>query len=151
MLKITRKIEYSLMALRHMASKYQGELTTAKEVCDAYKTPFDVTSKVMQTMAHKGLLKSEQGAHGGYLILKDLSKFSLYELIQMVEGPVAIVKCLNAGPNTCELSHSCNIVSPVNTLNEKLVDFYRSLPVIDLIEPGGGKHRARVSRVAVPS
>ncbi|MEQ1878342.1 MAG: Rrf2 family transcriptional regulator, partial [Bdellovibrionia bacterium] len=74
MLKITRKIEYSLMALRHMASKYQGELTTAKEVCDSYKTPFDVTSKVMQTMAQKGLLKSTPGAHGGYLSLKDLSK-----------------------------------------------------------------------------
>jgi Rrf2 family transcriptional regulator, nitric oxide-sensitive transcriptional repressor len=150
MLKITRKIEYSLMALRHMASKYQGELTTAKEVADAYKTPFDMTSKVMQVMAHKGLLKSEHGAHGGYLILKDLSKVSFYDLIQMVEGPIAIVKCLNLGPSSCELSHSCNIISPVNLLNEKIVDFYRNLPVFELIEPGG-KGRARISKMAMQS
>lgn len=149
MLKITRKIEYSLMALRHMASKYQGELTTAKEVSDTYKTPFDVTSKVMQTMAQKGLLKSEHGAYGGYLVLKDLSKVSLYDLIQMIEGPLAIVKCLTAGGGSCELSHSCNIISPVNLLNEKLVDFYRQLPVLDLIEPN--KNRSRVSKVAVPT
>jgi Rrf2 family transcriptional regulator, nitric oxide-sensitive transcriptional repressor len=124
------------MALRHMAAKYQGELTTAKEVSDSYKTPFDVTSKVMQTMAQNGLLKSEQGAHGGYLVLKDLSKVSLYELIQMVEGPVAIVKCLQQGP-VCELSSSCNIISPVNVLNERIVDFYSNLPILELIEPGG--------------
>ncbi len=136
------------MALRHMAAKYQGELTTAKEVCDAYKTPFDVTSKVMQSMAHKGLLKSEQGAHGGYLILKDLSKVSFYDLIQMVEGPVAIVKCINHGPASCEMADTCNIISPVTMLNEKLVDFYRSLPLMELVDPNG-KSRPRISRMAV--
>jgi Rrf2 family transcriptional regulator, nitric oxide-sensitive transcriptional repressor len=146
-LKITRKIEYALMSLRHMASKYQGELTTAKEVCDAYKTPFDVTSKVMQTMAQKGLLKSEQGAHGGYLVLKDLSKVSLYDLIQIIEGPVAIVKCLHDGPTSCELSQTCNIISPVTILNERLVDFYKNLPVLDLIEPSG-KRIARAAKLA---
>lgn len=133
-----------------MASKYQGELTTAKEVCDAYNTPFDVMSKVMQTMAQKGLLKSEQGAHGGYLVLKDLSKVSFYDLVQMVEGPLAIAKCLNAGPTSCDLSHSCNIVSPVNLLNERLVEFYKNLPVLELIEPGG-KRPMRTAKLAVPS
>jgi Rrf2 family protein len=134
------------MALRHMAAKYQGELTTAKEVSDSYKTPFDVTSKVMQTMAQKGLLKSEQGAYGGYLVLKDLSKVSVYDLIQILEGPVAIVKCLHAGPTSCELSQSCNIISPVNTLNEKVIEFYKNLSVLDVIEPGG-KRAPRNARV----
>lgn len=147
MLKITRKIEYSLMALRHMASKYQGELTTAKEISDSYKAPFDVTSKVMQIMAQRGLLKSEQGAHGGYLVLKDLSKVSVFDLIQMLEGPVAVVKCLISGPASCEMHDGCNIISPVNHLNEKLVEFYKNLSVLELIEPGGGKRNARNARV----
>jgi Rrf2 family transcriptional regulator, nitric oxide-sensitive transcriptional repressor len=133
MLKITRKLEYSLMVLRHTASKYQGELTTAKEVSDTYKTPFDVTSKVMQNLAQKGLLKSEQGAYGGYLLLKDLSKVSLFELIEIVEGPVAIVKCLNDGPASCDMSSSCNIISPVQALNDRLIEFYKNLSVLDLI------------------
>lgn len=135
------------MSLRHMAAKYQGELTTAKEISDTYRTPFDVTSKVMQIMAQNGLLKSEQGAYGGYLVLRDLSKISVYELIQMIEGPVAIVKCINEGPTSCEMHGGCNIISPVNTLNEKLVEFYKNLSVLDVIEPNGGKRNSRNVKV----
>jgi Rrf2 family protein len=129
-LKITRKIEYSLSALRHIASKHQGELTTAKEVCDRYGAPFDVLSKVLQTLAQKGVLKSEQGAYGGYLLQKDLSKVSFYDLAEMIEGPMAVVKCLHSEAPKCDLSSTCNVVSPLTYFNEKLIEFYQSLSVL---------------------
>ena len=94
--KIHRKVEYALIALRHMKEKNQGQLTTVKEICRSYGCSFDATSRVLQVMVQKGLLKSEQGAQGGYLILKDLNTVSLLDLIEIVIGPINVVKCLDS-------------------------------------------------------
>src|SRR5690349_15057033 len=117
--KINRKLEYSLIALRHMSQKMPGELTTAKEVSESYHSPFDATARVMQVMANAGLLRSSAGAFGGYQITKDLSKVSLHELINMIQGPTQITKCLHKD-ESCEIQSSCNIISPMNNLNQRL-------------------------------
>lgn len=130
--KMNRKLEYALMALKHMSGKMPGELTSAKEVIAITGGPFDATARVMQLMAQQGLLRSEQGAHGGYSIVKDLSKVSFYELIEMILGPMGITKCLH-GNGQCELVDNCNIVSPITVLNKKLVEFYRSLTLKELL------------------
>ncbi len=130
--RMNRKVEYALMALKHMSQKKPGELTTSKEVVEAVGCPFDATARVLQTMANKGLLKSEQGAHGGYVLIRDLSKVSFYELVEMILGPLAIVKCLH-GIESCDLKNSCNILKPTTVLNRKLIDFYKSLPLVELL------------------
>lgn len=140
--KINRKLEYALMALKHMSLKVPGELTTAKEVVDETGCPFDATARVLQILTQKGLLKSEQGAHGGYLIVRDLSKISFHELTEMVLGPMGIVKCLH-GDDRCELIKSCNIVSPVGLLNRKLTDFYKTLSVAELLKVKEGQVELR--------
>jgi Rrf2 family nitric oxide-sensitive transcriptional repressor len=146
--KINRKVEYALIALKHMRSKTPGALTSAKEVSSLYGCPFEVTARVMQTLVQKGLLLSEQGAHGGYMIAKDLSRVSFYDLSQMILGPIAVAKCMQhdtgASPaehDGCEIRATCNIVSPVHTLNRRLVEFYRGVTVAELLE-------ARTQRVA---
>ncbi|MBX2987930.1 MAG: Rrf2 family transcriptional regulator [Bdellovibrionaceae bacterium] len=131
--RINRKLEYALMALKYMSQKTPGELTTAKEVCDTLRTPFDATARVMQIMASKGLLRSEQGASGGYQILKDLGKINLLELLEMIEGPQAIVKCIHRASDVCEIHSTCNIASPLSRLNHRLHDFYRGVSLRDLV------------------
>ena len=134
MLKMTRKVEYALIVLQHLSQRPQGELTTVKEVCDTYRAPFEVVAKVMQQLSSKKILKSEQGAHGGYLIQCDLSKYSFFDLVQIIEGPVGVVRCLHRKQaSNCELFSSCNIVSPVNFLNERLLQFYRELTLSELL------------------
>jgi len=130
--RLNRKIEYSLMALKHMAHKIPGELTTAKEVSDTFKTPFDATARVMQVMANRGLLKSEHGAFGGYQITKDLAKISLHDLLDVIEGAPALVKCLHQ-ETPCDIQSTCNIVSPISSLNQKLNEFYQGLSLKDLL------------------
>lgn len=134
MFKINRKLEYALMALKHMNYKHPGELTTAKEICDAYKAPFDATSRVLQIMAQNGLLKASPGAHGGYQILKDLSKISFLELTEWILGPMQLVDCLTDEDKNCGLTNTCNIISPINRLSGKIKTFYQSLAVRDLVE-----------------
>lgn len=131
--KINRKLEYALMALKYMSQKIPGELTSAKEVSDAFQTPFDATARVMQQMAQKGgILRAEYGANGGYQITKDLAKVSIHDLIETVEGPTALVKCLHkTGP--CQIQDTCNILSPVSQLNDRLTEFYKSLSLKELL------------------
>ncbi|MGE5085873.1 MAG: RrF2 family transcriptional regulator [Bacillota bacterium] len=131
--KINRKLEYALMALKHMSQKIPGELTSAKEVSEAFHTPFDATARVMQQMAQKGgILRAEYGANGGYQITKDLAKVSIHDLVEVIEGPTALVKCLHKEA-PCEIQGTCNIVSPITNLNHKLIDFYKSVSLKDLL------------------
>lgn len=132
MIRLSRKMEYALVALKHMAGKIPGELTSAKEISEKFHTPFDVTARVMQALAQKGLLKSEYGPLGGYSIAKDMNRVSFNDLLEIIEGPTQIVKCLQKD-EACDVQAHCNIVSPVQELNQKLVQFYSGLKLKDLV------------------
>ena len=133
MFKINRKLEYALIALRHMSAKAPGQLTSAKEICDIYHTPFDPTSRVLQIMAQYEVVRAEQGAHGGYQIMKDLSKFTLQDLTQMIEGPLQIVNCFHGNYSHCDITASCNVISPMLNLNERLASLFKTINVKELI------------------
>ena len=137
MFKINRRIEYALVALKHMGRKAPGQLTSAKEICDIYHTPFDPTSRVLQIMAQHEILRAEQGAHGGYQILKDLSKVTLGDLSDVIVGPIKIANCFHGDYTHCELTHSCNVIGPMLNLNEQISDLFHTIKVEDLI---GLKH-----------
>ena len=133
MFKINRKLEYALISLRHMSAKSPGQLTSAKEICDIYHTPFDPTSRVLQIMAQHDIVRAEQGAHGGYQILKDLSKVSLQDLTNMIEGPIQIVNCFHGNYSHCDITASCNVISPMLNLNERISTFFNTINVQELI------------------
>lgn len=135
--KINRKVEYALISLKHMRAKTPGELTTAKEISTLFGCPFDVISRVLQTLGKRGIIRSEQGAHGGYQISRDLNRVSFFELNEVVLGTVAVAKCLHTevGEAPCQMRGTCNIVSPLTAFSRKLTEFYKSLSVADLLEP----------------
>lgn len=132
MFKLHRKVEYALIALKHMSHKRPGELTTAKEIADTYGCSFDTTARVMQVLAQKAILHSTQGATGGYLILKDLAKVSIYDLCLALLGPIKLVKCLSA--TNCNMESQCNIVSPMQIFNQHLIDLYKKLSLRELLD-----------------
>src|ERR1044072_7238661 len=110
MFKINRKLEYALFSLRYMSAKAPGQLTSAKEICDIYHTPFDPTSRVLQIMAQHGILRAEQGAHGGY--------------------------------SHCEMTSSCNVISPMLNLSDKISGLFKTISVLELLQSKnqGEKH-----------
>jgi Rrf2 family nitric oxide-sensitive transcriptional repressor len=130
--KLNRKLEYALMALKYLSQKIPGELTSAKEVSDSFKTPFDATARVMQAMAQKGLLRVEHGAMGGYQITKDLGKVTMLNLLEIVEGPTVMVKCMEK-ENPCDMHGTCNIISPVQLLQHRLNEFYGNITLKELL------------------
>ncbi len=56
--KMNRKMEYALMALRHISQKPSTQLTSAKEIADLMHIPFEVTARVLQALSSRGLLKA---------------------------------------------------------------------------------------------
>lgn len=130
--KLNKKVEYALMALKYMTAKPAGSLTTAKEVVTSTGVPFDATARVMQIMGQKEILKSEQGAQGGYQLVGDLSKVSFFDLIEMILGPLGIAKCLHGSEN-CDMFESCNIQQPINHLNNRLVEFYKGVTLEEIL------------------
>ena len=134
MFKINRKLEYALIALKHMSHKNPGQLTSAKEICDIYKTPFDPTSRVLQIMTQGEVLQAEQGVKGGYQIIRDLNKITMKELSDMIIGPIEIANCFHRNYSHCEISHSCLIISPMLNLNQMLNNLFSNIVIASLIQ-----------------
>lgn len=139
-MKWPRKLEYALITLQYLKKKKQGELAPVKEVCETLNLPFDDTSRVMQAMAQGGLLKSEQGSRGGYLLVKDLSRVSFLDLSEMITGHLQVVKCL--GDNRpCDLESHCTIKKPAQFFQNQLKKFYQKLSVKEILEEGSKDQR----------
>lgn len=132
MLKINKKVEYALIALKFMARKPTEQLTSAREICDEIGTPFDTTAKVMQAMNNNGILHSVKGIKGGYRMARPLREISYITLVELIEGKRPESLCQNHR-GTCELSGTCNIISPIDQLNRKLTLFLESLNLEDLL------------------
>jgi Rrf2 family protein len=130
MIKINRKVEYTLMVLKFMSERGSNELTTAREVCDRYKAPFDTIAKVMQQLNMAAILVSIKGVKGGYYLNFDLSKLSVLALVELIEGKSFTVDC-HDGP--CELLSTCNITTPIRRLNDYVTSIFSTLTVSELL------------------
>lgn len=133
MLLIHKKLEYAIIVLRFLHKLYPGERATAKEISEHYKIPFDSTSRVMQLMKDRNLLRSEQGMKGGYSIAVDLNHMSLLDLMECVLGAVEIANCLNKEYGTCELTCQCSIIPSMIYLNEKIISLYKTITLYELM------------------
>lgn len=132
MLKLQKKVEYALISLKYIQEKPAGILITAKEISDEFHIPFDATARVLQLLSSAQWLESEQGAHGGYrLSARNLNELTLFELIEVVEGKQGVVKCIKSN-ESCPIQSTCNVISPMQKLNESLQLFLRKQRVIDL-------------------
>lgn len=129
---VPKQMEYALMALTDMQAARPGQLFSVRELCDRHQVPFDVMSKTMQRLAKDGILRSVQGANGGYQVIRDLSTVTLLDLMEAVTREVAAVNCLKSCG--CPRSGRCTISGPMHRLNEKMRDLYDELTVAGLIE-----------------
>lgn len=130
--KMNKKMEYALMSLQIILQKPEGALTTAKEVSEQMHISFETTARVLQALSARGLLKAEYGVGGGYSLARSLSEVSLHDLSEMLEGHVALTKCLGHDEG-CEIQSTCNIAAPINNLNRKIRDFYRSVSLQEVL------------------
>jgi len=134
MLKLSKKVTYSLIALKYMSQKPAGELTSAKEICQRFKTPFDPTSRVLQLMAQQGILQAAQGARGGYLLCRGMESVTLTDLNRIVEGPIQIAGCVKRKERDCHLKATCNVSGAIQNINERIVQTFDEITLKQLLQ-----------------
>ena len=115
MLSITKTIEYSLIALRHI-NENGNKICTAKEISESYHIPKEIMAKTMQKLCKRNYVSAIQGPNGGYYLNRKMNSIKLIDFIEDIEGPIGIVEC--SIDNTCSLLEFCNIKSPISKINQ---------------------------------
>ncbi len=130
MLKLTKKIEYALIALQHMQGKSHNDITSVKEVADNFELPASLLAKVLQQLAKHKIVEPIQGPSGGYRLRKPLETIKLNDFIEIVEGPVGLVDCLK-DPD-CSHVGTCNIRVPIERINNTIKDLFSNMTLADI-------------------
>jgi Rrf2 family protein len=129
MLKLTKKADYSLIALRHLALA-GDRAASAKEIGDTYHIPLPILSKVLQKLGKSGFLLSVQGTNGGYRLARDPNLISVLEVIRAVDGPVILTSCFTH--DRCDQSGSCTVKEPLRKVHESILKLLESISIIAL-------------------
>ena len=133
MLKLTKKADYALMAMKHLAEHSTEGSRSAKDVADAYGIPPEALAKILQRLAKAGLLQSQHGTNGGYTLARASHTISAFEVIQAIDGPLFITSCITVRGN-CDQSDRCNIREPLRKVNESILQVLSTVTIAQLSE-----------------
>ena len=125
MLKLTRKLEYALIALSHMQQKDGNELSTTKEIAEKFAIPQEILAKALQQLAKLEIIHAVQGPHGGYRVIESLDSLSFMDFIEKMEGPQGLVQCTT--DSDCSLMEVCNIREPIKIINKNLITMFSNI------------------------
>jgi Rrf2 family protein len=131
MLKLTKKSDYGLIALRHLAVDPTKQTATAKEIADTYHIPLPLLAKVLQKLTKDGFLRSEQGAAGGYRLSRAAQAISTLEVIRSIDGPVFLASCFH-GENDCDQQSTCTVKEPLRKVHEGILALLSNISIMDL-------------------
>ena len=132
MLKITRKVEYALIALRHMQSNNKKGLASAKEIATIYGIPQQLLAKTLQQMARDSIIEAVQGPTGGYRILAKLDQISLKDFFEKLEGPLGMMDCYFE--SDCIQITSCNIRVPIQRINDNMRNMFSEMTLHEVTQ-----------------
>lgn len=133
MLRLTKKADYGLMALKYLAEHADEGAQSAKDIAEAYHIPPQLLAKILQTLAKAGLLVSHAGTNGGYALSRPGREISAFEVIRAIDGPLFITSCITIH-GTCDLAGHCTIKEPLRKVNDSIKDLLSGIRISDLVE-----------------
>lgn len=137
MLTLTKKTDYALIALSHLARCPEG-VVSAREIAGIYKLPLPILTNILKTLGHAGVLISERGATGGYGLAKPAEAITLHKLIAAIEGPLQFVRCVpskdEANHGSCELELVCPIRASAQRIRDRLRALLEDVTLAELLD-----------------
>jgi Rrf2 family protein len=133
MLRLTKKADYGLMALKYLAEQAASGAQSAKDIAEAYHIPPQLLAKILQTLAKSGLLVSHAGTNGGYSLARPATAITAFEVIRAIDGPLFITSCITIH-GTCDLAGHCTIKEPLRKVNDSIKDLLNGISIGDLVE-----------------
>ena|SRR6185312_7249716 len=147
MLRLTKKADYGLMALKYLAERKDGSAHSAKDIAEAYHIPLQLLAKILQTLARAGLLVSHAGTNGGYALSRPATEISAFEAIRAIDGPLFITSCITIH-GSCDLLGHCTIKEPLRKVNDSIKQLLSGISIYDLVEAADTAHTGKNAPVA---
>src|SRR5215831_580375 len=133
MFKLSKKADYGLIAVKHLALHRREHACSANEIAEVYGISATLMAKVLQKLAHKSIVAAKHGSSGGYQLSKEPSQISALEVISAIDGPVLITSCVTNHGN-CEATERCSVKEPLRRVNESILNVLSMVTIAHLSE-----------------
>ena len=120
MLRLSKKADYALIAMKHLAMRPDTASASAREIAEQYDIPVELMAKVLQRLVRRGLLASHQGTRGGYRLGRAPVAISVADVIQAIDGPLTVTACSTEAEN-CDQYGKCSIRDPLWRIKDRIL------------------------------
>ena len=135
MLRLSKKADYALIAMKHLAVRGERSSSSAREIAELYDIPIELMAKVLQRLVRRGLLASQQGTRGGYQLVRVPTEISVADVIQAIEGPGTVTAC-STDEGQCDQFAKCNVRDPLWRVRERILTALGECTIAELaMEP----------------
>lgn len=131
MMKLTKKADYGLIALKHLAQYGHMGSVSAKDIADCYGISPALLAKILQKLARNGFLQSQHGTRGGYLLARDPATITALEVIRLIDGPVLLTSC-ETPRGACGHTEKCNVREPLRRVHDTILQLLSDLTISEL-------------------
>ena len=129
MLRLSKLTDYAVVVLVRLSA---GEaVQTSPGIAAATGIPEPTVAKVLKALSGSGLVASQRGAHGGYRLLRSLGGVPISEVIEAIDGPIALTACVDGGVGNCEAEHICPVRGRWDPVNDAI---QQALSIITLAD-----------------
>lgn len=144
-MQITRAAEYGVLGLTALARRPLGEVVMVETLCSEEDIPSSFLGKILQNLSKAGIVRSSRGSGGGFTLAKAPSEITALEIIEAIEGPIALQRCLDDDLG-CDHSGGCALCALLAEAQEKVKDVFSRTTLADLTArhiPNGLVRQAR--------
>lgn len=131
-MRINTRVRYAIRMMGDMAKRAPGEPVALRDIAVRQKLPKMYLAQLAAPLKSAGLIKSFWGNHGGYALNRPAREISLLDIIEAVEGPIALLDCV-VDPGQCERSDFCECIGVWRAINETIVATLEHYSLADLI------------------
>jgi FeS assembly SUF system regulator len=133
MLKLSKKADYGLIAVRHLAKNGAASACSASDISEACGIAGPLMAKVLQKLAKAGLVVSRHGSGGGYQLARNATAISAFEVIDAIDGPLTITSCVtNRGE--CDQALTCTVREPLRLVNDSILQILKTVTISQMSE-----------------
>ncbi len=141
MLRLSKLTDYAVVVLVRLADEAGGRVQTTPGIATATGLPEPTVAKVLKAMVGHGLVVSQRGARGGYRLSRSLSAVPVCDVIEAIDGPIALTACVEGGSGNCEAARLCPVHGRWDSVNEAIREALGAITLADM--HGVGFPRAR--------
>jgi len=123
--------DYALRAVIYLSAQDQDKVTLVSEIAERQMVPVNFLFKILRKMVRAGLVKSFRGPRGGYALARNASEITVLQVVEAVEGPVVLNRCLNE-PASCLLESGCKMMGAWQKLQDHMRDQLQNLTIAQI-------------------